>query len=628
MTSGGTGHDVVVIRAPGADASRQQVPIHFGISEASVGAKGLALNLTSFPPGGSSIAHAHDRHESALYGVRGEVELFYGTKLEHSVVIGEGDFCFIGPGVPHRAFNLSESAPAEFVSARSDPSEQERVVATPEADDGSASERVRATRATRLRAGGAPDEAALDSATADLARRFRAALDPPVRAGVDASAAEIRQRVEQPLPEVGMPLADVLPALVERVEPGLAGSTGGRYLGYVTGGVLPAAAIAQAWAVAVDQNTGLWTLAPSATELEQVALGWLVELLGLPSGSSTFTSGAAGANLVCLGVARHWAAKRAGSDVRVEGTSLLSRLAVYGSTEMHFTNVKALRTLGLGSGCITHVAVDEAFRLDPAALAEAIEQDRANGRDPAIVVAHAGSPTTGAGDPLREIAEICRRERLWLHVDGAFGAFFRLCPRTAPLVEGIELADSVTVDGHKWLNLPNGIGAAFLRDATLHRETFAGGAVYLTPALEAGFDLHELGVEASRPWRGAATWAALTHLGREGVSALITRCCDLALELAELVERSARLELTAPVASCVVCFRYRPSGMPDGAELDALNQRIQQTLAREGIVLATGGMLPSGFSLRPAIVSWRTAREDVELLAAEVERLGDAMGAP
>ncbi len=469
------------------------------------------------------------------------------------------------------------------------------------------------------------DERALDAAVADLATRFRTALREPPRAGVDLGAEEVRALVDEPLPATGMPLEDVLTELAERVEPGVAGTTGGRYLGYVTGGVLPAAAIAQAWAAGVDQNTGLWSLAPAATELEQVVLGWLAELLDLPRGGAVFTSGAAGANLVSLAVARHALGRQHGVDVNREGVGALPRLAVYGSTELHFTNVKALRTLGLGSDCVRSVAVDSEHRLDPAALEQAIAADRAAGVLPAFAIAHAGSPNTGAADPLPAIGAICAEHGLWLHVDAAFGAFFRLCERTAPLVEGLERADSVTVDGHKWLNLPNGIGCAFLRDPTLHREAFSGTAAYLTPALGAGADLHEYGIEASRPWRGAATWAALKHLGRDGVAELVTRCCDLATLLGDLVTASPRLELTAPVATCVTCFRYRAPGMPADNELDELNRRVQQRLAREGAVLATGGLLPSGFSLRPAIVSWRTTAADVELLAREVQRLGDEL---
>ncbi len=466
---------------------------------------------------------------------------------------------------------------------------------------------------------------AIDAAVADLAVRFRGALEPPGHAGVSIDARAMRERLEEPLPERGMPLQDVLPELSARVAPGLAGSTGGGYLGYVTGGVLPSAAIAHAWATAVDQNAGLWTLSPAATELEQVVLGWVADLLELPKGGATFTSGAAGANVVCLAVARHHVGRTLGVDVNRAGVRGLPPLAVYGSTELHFTNVKALRTLGLGDECARRVAVDDAFRLDAEALAAAIRADRAAGVHPAIVVAHAGSPNTGAGDPLSAIARICSDEGLWLHVDGAFGAFFRLCERTAPLVEGIELADSVTVDGHKWLNLPNGIGFAFLRDPDLHRETFAGTATYLTPALGAGLDLHELGIEASRPWRGAAAWAALKHLGKAGVAELVTHCCDLAVELARVVDEEPRLELTAPVASCVTCFRYRPPGMAEGPELDELNRRIQERLALGGSVLATGGMLRSGFSLRPAIVSWRTTEDDVVALAERVGTLGDEL---
>jgi glutamate/tyrosine decarboxylase-like PLP-dependent enzyme len=470
-----------------------------------------------------------------------------------------------------------------------------------------------------------PDAAELDAALAVLAELFRGALEPPARAGIDADAHALRARLAEPLPERGIPLGDVLPELVERVSPGLAATTGGRYLGYVTGGLLPAGAIAQAWAVAVDQNTGLWALAPAATELEQATLAWIADLLDLPHASSTFTSGAAGANLVSLAVARHRTGAELGIDVNEDGVAGLGPIRVYGSSELHFTNVKALRTLGLGAGCVRHVPVDESFRLSVPELVAAIREDRAAGLRPAIVIAHAAAANTGACDPLPEIAEVCRAHDLWLHVDGAFGALLRVSPSYAHLVDGLDLADSVTVDGHKWLNLPNGIAFAFIRDAQLHHETFAGTAAYLTRSEGSGPDLHELGVEASRPWRGAATWAVLKHLGREGVAELVTRCCLLAAELGRLVEESPRLELTAPVASCVTCFRYRPAGAPESPELDELNRRIQARLVRDGVVFATGGTLPSGFSLRPAIVSWRTSAEDVALLAEHVVALGDEL---
>src|SRR5581483_7068236 len=298
----------------------------------------------------------------------------------------------------------------------------------------------------------------LDAAVDDLAERFRRALEPPLRAAAELDSTTLRAE--------GMPVEDILAQLDERSAGGLAGSTGGRYFGYVTGGALPAAAIAEAWTAAVDQNTGMWPLGPVAIELEQVTLRWLAELLEFPGASGYFGSGATMANTICVAVARHRFGKRHGVDVKQQGVRPLPELAVYGSDELHLSDHKALRTLGLGSGCVRAIPIDDEYRM----LVEAIERDRAAGVEPAIVIAQAGSVNTGACDPLDEIADVCERYDLWLHVDGAFGAFFRLCDRTASLVRGMERADSLAVDAHKWLNVPNGGGFALLRDAELHAE--------------------------------------------------------------------------------------------------------------------------------------------------------------
>jgi glutamate/tyrosine decarboxylase-like PLP-dependent enzyme len=466
----------------------------------------------------------------------------------------------------------------------------------------------------------------LDAAVADLAARFRAALDPPLRAGAELEASALRARFDEPLPETGMPAERVLGELAARCDGGLAGSTGGRFFGFVTGAALPAAAIAEAWAAAVDQNPGLWALGPAGVEVEQVTLRWLADLLGFPRGSGAYTTGATTANLIGLAVARHRAGRRHGVDVREEGVWGLPRLAVYGSEELHLSDYKALRTLGLGAGCVRPIPIDERYAMRVEALVEAIERDRASDdAEPAIVIAQAGSVNTGASDPLEAIADVCSEHGLWLHVDGAFGALFGLCERTAPLVEGMERADSLACDGHKWLNVPNGLGFVLLRDAELHAETFAGTAAYLTPG--SGEDLHELGPEASRSWRGACVWAALKQLGRQGMEQLVTRCCDLAAEAAGLVEASPRLELCAPVPSNVVCFRYRPEPMGEGPEVDELNERIQARVAAEGEVFHTGARLAPGFCQRAAIVSWRTTSDDVAALVRAVERAGDDLTA-
>ena len=459
----------------------------------------------------------------------------------------------------------------------------------------------------------------LDAAVADLAELFRAALEPPARAAAELDSPTLRARFDEPLPEDGMPVDAILAQLEERSSGGLAGSTGGSYFGYVTGAALPAAAIVEAWTAAVDQNVGMWPLGPAAVELEQVTLGWLADLLGYPSSSGYFGSGATMANTVSLAVARHWFGRKQGVDVREEGVRALPPLAVYGSEELHVSDHKALRTLGLGSGCVREIPIDAAYAMEVDPLVAAIEHDLAAGVVPAIVIAQAGSVNTGASDPLDAIADVCERYGLWLHVDGAFGAFFRLCERTAQFVHGIERADSLTVDGHKWLNVPNGVGFALLRDAELHHETFGTSAGYLTPG--SGANLHEFGFEASRSWRGACVWAALKSLGRSGVEELVTRCCDLAAELATVVEDHPRLELAAPAPTNIVCFRY----VRDGIDGEAANRTIQAEVAAAGKVFHTGATLEGRFCQRAAICSWRTTTDDVRAVADEVVRVGDGL---
>src|SRR3954451_12409251 len=227
----------------------------------------------------------------------------------------------------------------------------------------------------------------LDAAVQDFARRFRAALDPPAQAGVTIGRAELAARFDEPLPESGVPLETILGDLEARSAGGLAGGTGGRYFGYVTGGSLPAAAIVEAWTAAVDQNPGMWPLGPAAVELELVTIRWLADLLAFPAASGYFGSGATMANTVALGVARHRFGRRHGVDVMRDGVRALPELAVYGSEELHLSDHKALRTLGLGSGCVRRVPIDDRYAMQVEPLREAIRRDRADGIEPAIVIA-------------------------------------------------------------------------------------------------------------------------------------------------------------------------------------------------------------------------------------------------
>ena len=300
----------------------------------------------------------------------------------------------------------------------------------------------------------------------------------------------------------------------------------------MTGGSLPAAAIVEAWTTgAVDQNVGMWPLGPAGVELEQVTIGWLADLLGYPAGSGYFGSGATMANTVALAVARHWFGRKHGVDVVEQGVRALPELAVYASEELHLSDHKALRTLGLGSGCVRHLPIDERYAMRVDLLAEAIERDRANGVEPAIVIADGGLGQYRRVRLDRGRSQTSAAEHdLWLHVDGAFGAFFRLWGPGAALVAGLGHAGSLARrHGGGALNVPNGVGFVLLKDADLHRETFAGSAAYLTPG--AGANLHELGIEASRSWRGACGVGG-TQEPRPRRASLSSShsCCELAEE--------------------------------------------------------------------------------------------------
>ncbi|HZC29011.1 MAG TPA: aminotransferase class V-fold PLP-dependent enzyme, partial [Gaiellaceae bacterium] len=319
-------------------------------------------------------------------------------------------------------------------------------------------------------------DAEVDAAVDAFAARLRAALEPPAAAAVTVDSATLRAQLDEPLPEEGLPVERVVDELERRTRGGLAGGTGGRYFGYVTGAALPAAVLAEAWTAAVDQNVGMWPLGPAAVELEQLTLEWLADLLEYPRGSGYFGSGATMANTIGIALARQAFGERHGVDVREAGVRALPNFAVYGSEELHLSDYKALRTLGLGAACVRPIPIDDAYAMEVPPLVEAIERDLAAGVEPAVVIAQAGSVNTGASDPLDAIADVCDRYGVWLHVDGAFGAFFRLNQRTAPLVAGLERADSLAVDAHKWLNVPNGVGFVLTRHPELHAEAFAGSA--------------------------------------------------------------------------------------------------------------------------------------------------------
>ena len=358
---------------------------------------------------------------------------------------------------------------------------------------------------------------------------------------------------------LGGPLGDesqdpvaVLEALASGVDSGLVATSGGRYFGFVEGGVLPAALAADWLTSTWDQNPGLMALSPGAAVVEEIVAGWLLDLLGLPETASLgFTTGAQMANLTGLAAARHHVLKKESWDVEADGLSGAPPLAILAGAQRHVTVGRALRFLGLGERTVIPVAADSQGRMIAGALKQALRE----APGPAIICAQAGNVNSGAFDPLREIAECCREREAWLHVDGAFGLWAAASPTLRHLVDGVELADSWATDGHKWLNVPYDSGFVACAHPESHRAAMTVRAPYLVRASNGAREGSDWTPESSRRARAFAVWAALRSLGRVGVAELIERCCEHARRFAEALSKEEDLEVLNEVVLNQVLVR-------------------------------------------------------------------------
>ena len=347
-----------------------------------------------------------------------------------------------------------------------------------------------------------------------------------------------------------------------------------------------------------------------------------------------FTSGGSMANFTALAAARHHATGEGGRRGGLRAHP--SPLTLYLSDEAHHSSDKAAMLLGLGSDSIRRVAVDASYRMDVAALAERIRADRAAGCEPFCVVASAGTVVTGAVDPLAEIAALARRERIWMHVDACYGGFARLAPSAAPLFDGIDEADSVALDPHKWLFLPADCGCLLYRDPALVGDAFALGADYTRVTQtdpDEAFAFWDYGPELTRRFRALKVWMTMALVGADALGSAIEANLDAARHLDELVAASDDCERMAPRGLSIVCFRHLPPAArrsasrsaEDELALDRWNERLLAALQRDGSSYLSNAAPAGRFALRACVLNYRTTRRDVEILLDDVRRVGAAL---
>jgi glutamate/tyrosine decarboxylase-like PLP-dependent enzyme len=414
----------------------------------------------------------------------------------------------------------------------------------------------------------------------------------------DVTPEQLRETLGGPLPENPLEPQQVIDELVAAAEPGVVALGSGRYFGFVIGGALPAALAADWLTSTWDQNAGLYVGGPSASVVEQVARGWLVDLLGLPPESSVgFVTGTQMAHVTGLAAARWHVLDAVGWDVGAKGLAGAPRVTVLAGEQRHVTVDRALRLLGLGAPTV--VASDSQGRIVPAALLEAL------GEGPTIVCAQAGEVNTGAFDALPEIADACEAAGAWLHVDGAFGIWAAVSPRLRHLVDGLERADSWTTDAHKWLNVPYDSGIAFCKHPESHRAAMTIAASYLIQDADARVrDEVDWVPEFSRRARGFSVYAALRSLGRSGLVELVERCCHGATRFAERIVELDGVELLNEVVLNQVLFRFESD-----EHTDEVLARVQET----GRVWLSGTTWDGRKAIRVSVSNWQTGDDEIDL---------------
>ncbi len=425
--------------------------------------------------------------------------------------------------------------------------------------------------------------------------------------------AAVRERLTAGVPRTGEGVQAAYRDYQELVQPYPTGNGHPRFWGWVHGNGTPMGVVAEMLTATLNVNAVGFD--QSATYVELQVIEWLKEIMGFPAqAGGILVTGGSVSNLVGMNVAR---TAMAPFPVRREGLNGHARLMFYTSTETHNSAQKAVELMGLGADSLARIPVQADYRMDLAALKAHIAADRQAGHLPVCVVASAGTVNTGAVDELDAIADLCRDEKLWLHVDGAFGALGVLDPDKRALLKGMERADSLAFDLHKWMYLPYDVGCVLIRDREKHKTAFAVTANYLNK-LEGGIAnapvaFADYGPQLSRGFRALKVWLNLKSYGLDRFAGLISQNIRQAQYLETRVAGEAELELLAPVPLNVVNFRYRKAGL-DEAALNALNARILIALQERGIAAPSSTVLKGRFAIRVAITNYRSRRADFDAL--------------
>jgi glutamate/tyrosine decarboxylase-like PLP-dependent enzyme len=437
---------------------------------------------------------------------------------------------------------------------------------------------------------------------------------------------QVKAHFSSPVPVKPQLPEEVYEEFVEKVLPYPMGNIHPRFWGWILGTGTVMGAFAELLAASMNTNTGGGDN-HIANHVEKQVIEWIKEMLRYPqSASGVLTSGCSAANIIGLTVARN---AKAGFDLRCKGLQAApKKMVLYASQEVHSSIQKAIELLGLGSKALRRLPVNDYFQIDLQMLKSAIDEDREDGFLPFCVVGAAGTTNTGGVDDLDALADLCQQENLWLHVDGAFGAWAALAPKARSKVAGMEQADSLALDLHKWMSMPYEIGCILVRDEEQHRKAFSVMPEYLAHG-EGGRGLSggdlpwfsDYSFQLSRGFRALKAWMSLKEQGSDKYARIIQQNLDQALYLGELVDASPELELSAPVTLNVVCFRYVASGI-DGDALDEVNKRIVIELQEQGIAVLSGTVIKGKYVLRAANSNHRSRREDFDFLVREVRRIG------